>query len=156
MKVTLIVDGGRYHGKEIAIAMQEVKIGRDEKCNIQLDSEDVSRVHCTLLIMENEVTLRDEKSSNGTFVNRRRLRGELQLEDGDSIQVGPQLFNIVIETPLKDNDEEEADSVFTTPDNPADASATLISRIPVIDPGDLAAAEKARLRERLKNIEPNK
>lgn len=151
MKVTLVVDGGRYHGKEIALAMPEVKFGRDERCNIQLDSEDVSRVHCTLLINETEVCIRDENSSNGTFVNKRRLRGELQLEDGDSIQVGPQLFSVLIER-SDDEDSVADDATFTTP-NAEDASATLISRIPIIDPGDLAAAEKARLRERLKDID---
>lgn len=150
MKVTLVVDGGEHNGKEIPISINQVRIGREEKNNIRLDSEDVSRHHCTLVIEKGEVLLRDEASSNGTFVNKRRLRGEIQLEHNDSIQVGPQLFTITIEADDADGSMEE--SVLTPPPAVEDSDATLLGRIPVIDPGDLAAAEKARLRERLRDL----
>ena len=152
MKVSLTVDGGRHSGKLIAIGLKEVLIGRDEKCNIQLDSEEVSRVHCSLFVKDDEVVLHDRKSSNGTFVNKRRLRGELQMEDGDSIQVGPQLFTINIE---RDDDEffvdDEAMVVGDSPDAES-GSTTVIGRVPVIDPSELEETEKKRLHDRLKDL----
>jgi pSer/pThr/pTyr-binding forkhead associated (FHA) protein len=155
MKVTLTVSGGRHNGREIAIGLTEVLIGRDDKCNIQLDSEDVSRVHCALVIGEREVLLRDQNSSNGTFVNKRRLRGEIQLEDGDAIQVGPQLFTIRIEGEA--GDVTDGSGEFVIGDHPSKTleptgSTTVIGKVPVIDPSDLEAAEKERLRNRLKGL----
>lgn len=151
MKVTLTVNGGRHAGREISIALPEVLIGRDEKCNIQLDSEDVSRVHCALLIADKEVLIKDQNSSNGTFVNKRRLRGELQLEDGDTVQVGPQLFTVRIETePGEDGSDELVINEKLEP-KPT-GSTTVIGRVPVIDPGELEASEKERLRSRLRDL----
>lgn len=151
MKVTLTVNGGRHAGREISIALPEVLIGRDEKCNIQLDSEDVSRVHCALLISEKEVLLKDQNSSNGTFVNKRRLRGELQLEDGDSVQVGPQLFTVRIETdPGEDGSDELV--IGGQGEHKPTGSTTVIGKVPVIDPGELEASEKERLRSRLRDL----
>jgi pSer/pThr/pTyr-binding forkhead associated (FHA) protein len=155
MKVTLTVSGGRHNGREIAIGLTEVLIGRDDKCNIQLDSEDVSRVHCALVIGEREVLIRDQNSSNGTFVNKRRLRGEIQLEDGDAIQVGPQLFTVRIENEAGEG-TGDGSGEFVIGDQPKTAeptgSTTVIGRVPVIDPADLEAAEKERLRNRLKGL----
>ena len=152
MKVSLTVDGGRHNGKLIAIGLKEVLIGRDEKCNIQLDSEEVSRVHCSLVVQDSEVLLRDQKSSNGTFVNKRRLRGELQMEDGDSIQVGPQLFTINI---VREDEEfvvdEEAMVVGEDPQTES-GSTTVIGRVPVIDPSELEEGEQKRLHDRLKDL----
>lgn len=154
MKVTLTVSGGRHNGREIAVGLTEVLIGRDDKCNIQLDSEDVSRVHCALVITEREVLLRDQHSSNGTFVNKRRLRGEIQLEDGDAIQVGPQLFTIRIE--IEPGDVTDGSGEFVIGDHvkspETTGSTTVIGKVPVIDPSDLEAAEKERLRNRLKGL----
>lgn len=152
MKVSLTVDGGRHSGKLIAIGLKEVLIGRDEKCNIQLDSEEVSRVHCSLVVKDNEVLLQDRNSSNGTFVNKRRLRGELQMEDGDSIQVGPQLFTINIERDDEDFFiDDEALVVGDSPDSES-GSTTVIGRVPVIDPSELEENEQKRLHDRLKDL----
>jgi pSer/pThr/pTyr-binding forkhead associated (FHA) protein len=152
MKVTLTVNGGRHAGREISIALPEVLIGRDEKCNIQLDSEDVSRVHCALLISEKEVLLKDQNSSNGTFVNKRRLRGELQLEDGDSVQVGPQLFTVRIEAEPGSDDGSDDLVIGGAHEAKPTGSTTVIGKVPVIDPGELEAAEKERLRSRLRDL----
>ena len=153
MKVTLTVVGGRHNGQEIDIKLPEVLIGRDEKCHLQLDSEDISRVHCSLLVGEKEVLLRDTESSNGTFVNKRRIRGELQLEDGDSIQVGPLLFHVSIEREdAEDVDLEIDEDVLHEAETDPSGSKTLIGRIPVIDPDDLQASEKDRYQNRLKDL----
>ncbi|MEK6238455.1 MAG: FHA domain-containing protein, partial [Planctomycetales bacterium] len=91
-------------------------------------------------------------SSNGTFVNKRRMRGELELADGDAIQVGPQLFSISIER----EPEEENDSDVNVLDDgnmksPSD-SKTIIGKVEVIDPDNLESGERGQLDDRLKDL----
>ena len=47
----------------------------------------VSRKHATLVRQGDRVTIEDQGSLNGTFVNRRRVESA-PLEDGDELQIG--------------------------------------------------------------------
>lgn len=97
MQVHLSVAGGIHDGRRIPISVSEFLIGRDPKCHLRPASNDVSRLHCAIVIRNGIVFLRDYGSSNGTYLNKRMLvHGELQLEDGDLIQVGPLTFKLVI------------------------------------------------------------
>jgi pSer/pThr/pTyr-binding forkhead associated (FHA) protein len=97
MQVSLSVVGGIHDGRRIAINVPEFLIGRDPKCHLRPASNDVSRLHCAIVLRNGIVFLRDYGSSNGTYLNKRMLvHGELQLEDGDSIQVGPLTFKLLI------------------------------------------------------------
>ena len=42
-----------------------------------------------------ELTLEDLGSTNGTYVNQEPIRGRVQLERGDIVQVGGVLFEVV-------------------------------------------------------------
>ena len=96
MQLFLVVVGGVQHGREIPIPVTEFRIGRDAKCHLRPASDDVSRMHCALIQHpDGRVFLRDYGSSNGTILNRRMLvHGEMQLEDGDTIEVGPLMFRL--------------------------------------------------------------
>jgi DNA-binding winged helix-turn-helix (wHTH) protein len=65
-------------------------IGRDPRCSIWLDAEGVSRRHATLRLdsSNRRVALEDLGSTNGTFLRRSRVRGEMSVNDGDQIKVG--------------------------------------------------------------------
>jgi hypothetical protein len=52
-----------------------------------LSSGKVSKRHCALMVARNEVLLRDEGSTNGTFVNGTLIR-KLALKPGDKVGVG--------------------------------------------------------------------
>src|SRR5262249_3607442 len=101
MQLSLVVVGGVHHGREIPIPVPEFRIGRDAKCHLRPASDDVSRMHCALIQHpDGRVFLRDYCSSNGTILNRRMLvHGEMQLEDGDTIEVGPLMFRLRIVKP---------------------------------------------------------
>lgn len=60
----------------------EFVIGRSKQGQIVISDPTVSRQHARLVRNRHEVTLEDLKSSNGTFVNGRRIeRCELQMSD---------------------------------------------------------------------------
>ena len=65
-----------------------VRDGRDEACNLVLDDTQVSRRHAYLLEVDGNVEVGDLGSSNGTFVNGRRLEQPVTLTPGDSLRIG--------------------------------------------------------------------
>jgi chromosome segregation ATPase len=64
-----------------------ISIGRGPECDIQLRSSSVSRYHAVLRISHDAVILEDMDSTNGCYVNGRRVTRQL-LKDGDTLQVG--------------------------------------------------------------------
>ena len=64
-----------------------ISIGRGPECDIQLRSSSVSRYHAVLRISHDAVILEDMDSTNGCYVNGRRVTRQL-LKDGDMLQVG--------------------------------------------------------------------
>jgi len=55
------------------------------------DDSPISRLHCTILDEDDRLALRDEDSSNGTYVNGEQLRPlqAVTLHDGDIIDIAP-------------------------------------------------------------------
>jgi adenylate cyclase len=68
-------------------------VGRASANTIVLDSPKVSRRHA-LIHLQNigELWLIDFGSSNGTFLNKRRIHHPIRLRDGNYITIGDQLF----------------------------------------------------------------
>ena len=64
-----------------------ISIGRGRECDIQLQSGSVSRYHAVLRISHDAVIFEDMNSTNGCFVNGRRIKRQL-LKDGDRLKVG--------------------------------------------------------------------
>jgi pSer/pThr/pTyr-binding forkhead associated (FHA) protein len=63
-------------------------VGRAVGADFIVDAALVSRVHCRLTALPSgELELQDLESTNGTFVNGRRVE-EARLAPGDRIQVG--------------------------------------------------------------------
>lgn len=64
-----------------------ISIGRGRECDIQLHAGSVSRYHAVLRISHDAVIFEDMNSTNGCFVNGRRIKRQL-LKDGDRLKVG--------------------------------------------------------------------
>jgi len=89
MRVNLKVSAGPYKGRVFALNQHDTfLIGRTDDSHLCLpDDRFFSRHHCLLEIDPPRCFLRDLGSTNGTFVNGRRVR-EAFLNDGDRIQGG--------------------------------------------------------------------
>jgi pSer/pThr/pTyr-binding forkhead associated (FHA) protein len=87
----LYTDGeGRQQLFSFAPGVAEASIGRERSTDIVLgwDAE-VSRLHARLERAEEDWTVVDDGlSSNGTFVNDRRISGRVRLNDGDTLRLG--------------------------------------------------------------------
>jgi pSer/pThr/pTyr-binding forkhead associated (FHA) protein len=62
-------------------------IGRGPRADFVIDTSLLSRVHCRLEATETELTVEDLKSTNGTFVNGRRV-SRTPLQNGDRLRLG--------------------------------------------------------------------
>src|ERR671916_829436 len=71
--------------------------GRAPGVDFVVDAALVSRVHCRFTLNQGrELELEDLGSTNGTFVNGRKV-GKAMLRDGDTVTVGRVLFAVATE-----------------------------------------------------------
>jgi predicted component of type VI protein secretion system len=98
MKLSLdVVTPGKWHGKTISISCFPFVIGRDPKCHLRPASPQVSNRHCALALKGDKIVVQDFGSTNGTFVNGRRVEGEVELQHKDHLQAGPVAFLVRFE-----------------------------------------------------------
>jgi len=72
---------------ELLMKRERIIIGRSEHNDLQIDSKFVSRHHALLIRNGNATFLMDLNSSNGTFVNSRRVSNQVLMHD-DVITLG--------------------------------------------------------------------
>jgi predicted component of type VI protein secretion system len=88
MNYVLQVVRGRSASTTLKLADGVTVIGRHDDCLIRIKSSQVSRRHCELYEVADKLTLRDLGSSNGTFVNGKKVSGQQALKHGDEVTVG--------------------------------------------------------------------
>jgi len=97
MDVQLKVLQGKPRGHCLRFGPGEFVFGRGPECHIRPNSELVSRQHCLLKVTPSGLlSIRDLGSANGTLVNGSRLVGERLLLDGDRLQVGPVVLQVLM------------------------------------------------------------
>ena len=79
---------------EVSLDRPRMILGRDEGCDISLDSSYVSRYQNLFMETESGWMLIDLNSTNGCYVNGHRVR-EHRLQDGDIIAVGHHQLSFV-------------------------------------------------------------
>lgn len=74
----------------------EVTVGRAAGCGVVLaDDTFVSQVHARLFRRDRDVYVEDLASTNGTFVNGKRIGAATRLERGDRVQFGRTVAEMV-------------------------------------------------------------
>jgi pSer/pThr/pTyr-binding forkhead associated (FHA) protein len=68
-------------------------IGRSTGAEFIVDAALVSRLHCQLTATDDSLQVKDLDSTNGTFVNGKRVR-TAELRDGDTLSVGR--FDLIV------------------------------------------------------------
>lgn len=63
-------------------------IGREPNCTVCINDASVSRGHARITIKDDEATLEDLKSKNGTQVMGEPITGPTVLKDGDELEFG--------------------------------------------------------------------
>ncbi|MBX2853046.1 MAG: FHA domain-containing protein, partial [Phycisphaeraceae bacterium] len=86
---------GPRAGRQLRISdTKPVSIGR-RKGRLRLHDSRVSKNHAEIYFANDMWVLRDLGSANGTYINRKKVAGLVELESGDLVQMGRVLFKIV-------------------------------------------------------------
>lgn len=90
----LVAEGGPYDGRVFEITAAELSVGRAVDNDIVLDDPSLSRKHAKLYRRgPAELEVEDLGSSNGTFVNQRKV-GRGAVHPGDSVRFGELGFRV--------------------------------------------------------------
>jgi hypothetical protein len=93
--LALIVRQGPAAGQRVEITGETV-LGRADNEFLQHDTE-VSRRHAVIRSGSEGLTIEDLGSSNGTFVNDRRIEGSAPLSTGDVLRLGQTTLEVEVE-----------------------------------------------------------
>jgi len=69
-------------------------IGRAEACQVRLDDTYVSQHHARLSARDGGVFVEDLGSTNGTFLNDRRVQTPVEVRPGDVVRVGKTVLEL--------------------------------------------------------------
>lgn len=72
----------------------EVTIGRRRTNDLVLADSTISGVHCAITVEDERVYIQDRNSTNGTFLNAKRVFDKTELSKGDVLALGHQEFRI--------------------------------------------------------------
>jgi FHA domain-containing protein len=67
---------------------EEVTVGRAAGCQVTIDDTYASQLHARVFQRDGQVYVEDLGSTNGTYLNRRKVTGPMQLQRGDKLQIG--------------------------------------------------------------------
>ncbi|MDP8257387.1 MAG: FHA domain-containing protein [Candidatus Alcyoniella australis] len=77
-------------------------IGRDPSSDIQLFDEEISRHHAKIYIIDDAIYIKDNKSTNGVFVNNFLITKITPLKIGDEVIIGSYQFHLRQEEPTEE------------------------------------------------------
>lgn len=81
-----IIEGDKK-GRSLDLT-DEVIIGRADKCHLVLEDSYVSQMHARIFNRDGAIMVEDLGSTNGTYLNRRRITSPTELQRGDRVKIG--------------------------------------------------------------------
>lgn len=89
----VVVRSDSQAGRDFTVTDATV-LGRSEEADVVLDDPYASEFHLRLVASEDGLTLHDLGSTNGTYLNGRRVTAPAELRRGDAVQVGKTVMEI--------------------------------------------------------------
>ncbi len=80
-----------------SISSEKITIGRSaSKCNMTIDDKSVSGAHCEVYVRGQRFYVRDVGSSNGTYVDGRKIYDETEIQTGTILKLGQTEYRVMI------------------------------------------------------------
>jgi pilus assembly protein CpaF len=92
---------------------ERVTIGREDSCDIVLPQTKVSRRNAEIWQRDDGFFIRDLKSTNGTFLNGKRIDGETELRPQDVVVIGDYRFRLRLKDDAKELPKAEVKKAKT-------------------------------------------
>jgi pSer/pThr/pTyr-binding forkhead associated (FHA) protein len=81
-------------GQEYPVSPGGLRIGRTSQNDVVLSDDKASRHHATLWAQDDQLYIRDENSTNGTWVNEERIAIPKVMQAGDRLRIGDTVFEV--------------------------------------------------------------
>ena len=88
-----ILEPDQLKGRTFDVA-GELTIGRAAGCQIPLDDSYVSQVHARVFRRDGDLLVEDLGSTNGTYLNRKKVDGTVPIRRGDRLQIGRTVLEV--------------------------------------------------------------
>jgi predicted component of type VI protein secretion system len=88
-----VVDPPQHKNRTYALA-DELTVGRAGGCGVALEDTTVSQLHARIFQRDGRIWVEDLGSTNGTFVNRKKVSAPVPLRRGDRLQVGTTVMEL--------------------------------------------------------------
>jgi pSer/pThr/pTyr-binding forkhead associated (FHA) protein len=88
-----VLEGESHKGKTFDLS-DEFILGRSDKCHLVLDDAYVSTVHARIFSKGEIYVVEDMGSTNGTYLNRKRVTTPTEVQRGDRIKVGKTVLEL--------------------------------------------------------------
>jgi predicted component of type VI protein secretion system len=92
----VVLAAGKQQGQVLQVKPLQFLVGRDPGCHLRPASHLIGNRHCAIRQRDGKAFLRDLVSTGGTFVNDQPVRGEVELQHGDRLRIGPLLFAVCL------------------------------------------------------------
>ena len=89
----VVIEPKEHKGGRYAIA-DEVTMGRAAGCTVTLDDTYASQLHARVFHRDGVLHVEDLGSTNGTYLNGKKLTGATPLDRGDHVKVGATVFEV--------------------------------------------------------------
>jgi len=146
--VKLIIKAGDEISKSFDLIKDKSVIGRDPNSDIVIEDIEVSKNHLAITRKGNTYQIEDQNSTNGTFLNGKKLKKPTTIKNGDLISLGK---NNVLEFMYEKIDEvSESPEIpeSSQSDEPDQSEATKVQE-------EITEVEKP-LKERADKVEPER
>ena len=88
-----VVEPAAQRGRTYDVA-DELTIGRAAGCQIPLDDSYASQLHARVFRRNGDLLVEDLGSTNGTFLNRKKVESAVPIRKGDRLQVGKTVLEL--------------------------------------------------------------
>src|SRR5207237_1823485 len=91
--------------------VEEITVGRVDENHICLPKGNISKKHTKIVVKDGKIIVLDLKSTNGTYVNGKKLAGPQVISPADKVYVGDFILSVEPpggeEAPAEDGEEAE-------------------------------------------------
>jgi diguanylate cyclase (GGDEF)-like protein len=101
----LVIFIGNENGRRHKLNRGFMTIGRSPQADITLQDDRISRIHCIIEWMGDKITIEDKGSTNGTYVDTRKVNRAL-LMPGVPVQLGHSMMKIEYKSEAEIRSEE--------------------------------------------------
>ncbi|MCB0978414.1 MAG: FHA domain-containing protein, partial [Acidimicrobiales bacterium] len=89
-----VVEPESQRGRRFPLT-DELTVGRAAGCHVTIDDTYASQIHARVFARDGQLFVEDLGSTNGTYLNRKKVQGPQPMHRGDRLQVGNTVMELV-------------------------------------------------------------